>query len=136
MMTSTRQSLRRPAETKAVHSLTMVKLPSLEKADLDARFVDISHDGLGIVTERPLDRGLVWFKDPVAEHRGGVVVWSKKLDEHSYRAGIKFVLFPSQEAAAQAAPDRTGMPQALRDPQVITSILVDEISDFVNRDGK
>lgn len=60
------------------------------------RILDFSVVGVGIEVAEPLERGLVYFKEPVGGQKFGVLVWSKQLDDQ-YRAGIKFVVLSSEE---------------------------------------
>jgi CheY-like chemotaxis protein len=55
-----------------------------------AETVDISEDGVGLVTPCPLKPTQVISFDETLERRSGVVVWSSLLDDHRCRAGIRF----------------------------------------------
>jgi two-component system, response regulator, stage 0 sporulation protein F len=55
-----------------------------------AETVDISEDGVGLITPCPLKPTQVISFDETLERRSGVVVWSNLLDDHRCRAGIRF----------------------------------------------
>jgi CheY-like chemotaxis protein len=55
-----------------------------------AETVDISEDGIGLVTPCPLKPTQVISFDETLNRRSGVVVWSSLLDDRRCRAGIRF----------------------------------------------
>lgn len=95
----TRCHARQRLEEETGVSLVVTKFGTLEQADLYVRTVDISAGGLCIESKGPLDHGYVRLRDRQGKQRNGVMVWSKKLEEKQYRAGIRFLpLGPSEGA--------------------------------------
>jgi hypothetical protein len=45
---------------------------------------------VGIESDEQMEPGLVWFHNSVGDHRGGILLWSRKQDDQ-YRAGIRFL---------------------------------------------
>jgi hypothetical protein len=78
------------------YSLDVFAFPRPERTEHIVRIVDFSVVGVGIEVSEPIERGLVYFKEPVGGHKFGVVVWSNH-GGGRYRAGIKFVVLPSGE---------------------------------------
>ena len=84
-----RQASRQPAIQRKC-SLGLLSLTHLEKSDHVVRIVDISSGGVGIESDEQLEPGLVCFFSGVGDHRGGILLWSRKQDDR-YRAGIRFL---------------------------------------------
>lgn len=84
-----RQASRQPAIQRKC-SLGLLSLTHLEKSDHVVRIVDISSGGVGIESYEYMEPGLVWFHSGVGDHRGGILLWSRKQDDR-YRAGIRFL---------------------------------------------
>lgn len=59
---------------------------------------DISVVGVGILSNEQIDPGLIYFKEPLGGQKFGVLVWSKP-KENQFRAGIQFLILPSEEEA-------------------------------------
>jgi hypothetical protein len=108
-------------------SLGLITFKSLEWTNLKAHLVDLSRSGVGIESDDRVEPGFVWFKDRVGGHKGGVLMWSKRLNA-KYRAGIRFVSLSRdeekyvQEQVAQLRPHRP-----LRDPEAIIATLLESI---------
>jgi hypothetical protein len=62
----------------------------LDWTDHVVRVVDISSRGVGIESDEELEQGLTWFHNSVGDHRGGILIWSRKQGE-LYRAGIRLL---------------------------------------------
>ena len=73
--------------------VTVIQFGKLHRQDITVQGVDISDGGLGIQSDVPLAPGFVWFWRPVGSQKGGMIVWSKKIDNH-YRAGVQFLPIP------------------------------------------
>lgn len=97
-----RQHIRRPAEQIGKLVMTVIPFEKLEKVDLVADALDMSAGGLGISVDCALEPAAVVIKDGLEERKHGLLVWSKELDNMTYRAGIQFV--PTN----QSKPDRIG----------------------------
>ena len=67
-----------------------------------------------------MDPGFVWFSEKVDGSRGGLLMWSKQLDD-KYRGGIKFVpISPDDEQNVQKKLAESG-------PLKNSSVVVDTI---------
>jgi len=77
-------------------SLGLLSLKRLEMTDHVVRIVDISRGGVGVESDEQMEPGLVWFYTSVEDHRGGILLWSRKQDDH-YRAGIRFLTFSAED---------------------------------------
>jgi len=77
-------------------SLGLLSLTNLEMTDHVVRIVDISSEGIGVESDEQMEPGLVWFYTTVKDHRGGVLLWSRKQGDQ-YRAGIHFLSFSAEE---------------------------------------
>jgi len=60
------------------------------RKSLEAQAVDISDNGIGLLTRYPLKESQVIGFDDKMDNRIGVVVWSKMIDEEKCRVGIRF----------------------------------------------
>jgi hypothetical protein len=92
-MASTRKFPRHSIDKGADISVTVIQFGKLERMDLTVKGVDISDGGLGIQSDVPLSPGFIWFWNTVDQHKGGMIVWSRKADD-GYRAGIQFLPIP------------------------------------------
>jgi len=92
-MESTRRYPRKRYGEASGIPVTVVEFGKLERLDLTVRGIDISDGGIGIESDIPLAPGFVWFGSPVGPHKGGMIVWGRKVDKN-YRAGIQFLPIP------------------------------------------
>jgi len=107
-------------------TMSIAKFESLEKVDLKARAVDVSSGGLCIESASPLEPGFVWFRDGLETEKGGVVVWSRELDDKTCRAGIQFVpVKQDEECSGNTGTAELPVP-SWSDPGLVVSMLVDE----------
>jgi hypothetical protein len=93
----TRKSPRKVLNDTLGIPVTVIQFGKLHRQDITVKAVDISDDGLGIQSDVPLSPGFVWFWRQVGSQKGGMIVWSKKIDDH-YRAGIQFLPIPMSPA--------------------------------------
>ncbi len=71
-------------------SLYVFDVSNIKKLTFRGEGTDIGHGGIGIRTDYPLEPGhLVEFTN--GQRKCGIVAWSRKIDDRSYRAGIKFM---------------------------------------------
>ena len=70
---------------------------SLETSDHVVRIVDISKHGVGVETDVQMEPGLVWFRNGLEDHRGGILLWSRKQNEQQHRAGIRFLSLTTED---------------------------------------
>lgn len=92
-MEGTRRYSRRQYNDPSAIPVTVIQFGKLERLDLTVRGIDISDGGLGIEADILLAPGFVWFGSPVGSHKGGMIVWGRKVDKN-YRAGIQFLPIP------------------------------------------
>ena len=106
-------------------SLGVITFDNLEWMDHRARIVDLSVTGLGIESDKPLEPGIIWFKDCVYGQKCGVLVWCKQ-SGFGYRAGIQFVtLNHAEEEYLRMQVERSQPCKPLQDPERIVATLVD-----------
>lgn len=126
-MIEMRQFARKLFRKKTDVAISIAKFETLEKKDVSVRAVDISEGGLCVESSGPLEHGFVWFRDGMENHKGGVVVWSKALENNTCRAGIQFV---SVGAGAEHSREERGVRSCLHSwnhPGLVASTLVDAI---------
>ena len=108
-------------------SLGVITFDNLEWTDHSARIVDLSVTGLGIESDRPLEPGIIWFKDCVYGQKCGVLVWCKQ-SGFGYRAGIQFVTLNQAEEEYLRKQVACSQPcKPLQDPERIVATLIDYI---------
>ena len=126
-MNNKRDVQRQPITVKRDCNLGIITFKQLEWKDHVAHVVDLSKKGIGVESISYLEPGVVWFKDRVGGHRGGVLVWSKQLGT-KYRAGIKFLpLSRDEERSVQEHLSRSKPHTPLRDPEKIIATLMESI---------
>jgi diguanylate cyclase (GGDEF)-like protein/PAS domain S-box-containing protein len=72
-------------------SMVIIPFERLEKIDISAKAIDIGNGGMGISTDRALAPGFVVIRSGTEEHRNGVLLWSKEVQDKTYRAGIQYI---------------------------------------------
>ncbi len=126
-MVHPREFQRQTLKKTTTLSMSIVTFDKLERVDVSARALNISMGGMGIVVDHPLEPGFVRFWDKVGKHKTGVLVWCKRMEDNAYRAGIQFIpLDAVADAHAEGEADLRAYPSSLRDPGLLTSILVDK----------
>jgi hypothetical protein len=68
----------------------------LERSDHVVRIVDISSGRVGVESDEQMEPGLAWFNNSIGDHRGGVLLWSRKQGDR-YRAGIRFMSLSAED---------------------------------------
>jgi len=71
-------------------SMTMIVEGEVKRMTFQAKSVDHSEEGIGLLTDYPLKCSQIIGFDADLGNRSGVVVWSTGVDEQTYRAGVKF----------------------------------------------
>lgn len=127
-MMNMRQHIRQPLEQPGKLAMTLIPFEKLEKRDITADAVDMGAGGLGITAGFVLEPGFVIIRDGIGEQKDGVLMWSKELNDTTYRAGIQFI---------QTRLKKTDYPEAMvqpyhsvpgsQNPGLVASILLDEI---------
>ena len=70
-------------------TVSVIRSNAIEKKSVSARTVDISRGGVGIISDVPLEVGFVRL-NAGTENRAGIVMWNRKLDDNTYRVGIRY----------------------------------------------
>lgn len=127
---------RRPISRERVCSIGVISFNNLEWSDHLVRIVDFSVTGIGIESDRPIQAGVVWFKENLYGQKCGSLVWCKK-DSVRYRAGIKFIyLTRKQEEYLRLQVEQMQHFNRIQDPERIFGRLSAEIKkdieEFVN----
>ena len=125
-MDENRAALRHPLQGEQVYSLGIITYKHLKWIDHTVRLVDLSKSGIGIVSEQPMGPGFVWFNDRVRGHKGGVLVWCRKLDD-KYRAGIRFVTLSADEERFVQEKTAPSGHRPVRNPEEIIAALMGSI---------
>lgn len=129
MMKTTRRLKREPCTEERTIPISIVTIDELARQEVRVRCVDVNDDGLGIVSDIPLQPGLVWFPAGIREQRSGLVLWSKEI-AGKHRAGVRFMPLPDLPQEAPSLPPRAAYPPALQDPWVLTPLLIDKVYDY------
>lgn len=123
-----RQQTRYPLAVQRECSLCLITFKDLSWSDHSAQLKDLSMGGVGVESERQIDRGFVWFRDRVGGCRGGVLLWSRRAGMN-YRAGIQFVrLTRDQEQFVQQEVALVRSHQPLRNPAAIVATIMESMS--------
>ncbi len=119
-----RKSLRYPIAVQRGCQLCIITFKDLAWMDHTAFLKDISTSGIGLECSSPIEVGFAWFKDRVAGHRSGVLLWSRQVGP-SFRAGVQFVpLSREAEHFVQAQVDLLRSHQPLLDPEAVLSTIM------------
>lgn len=70
-------------------SMSVIISNVFERKAHSARIVDISRGGIGIISDVPLELGFVRV-NPAHENRAGIVMWNRRIDDNTYRVGIRY----------------------------------------------
>jgi len=85
-----RREIRKKWLTRINFFMSVINDGEVKRRIFPAQTVDISADGVGLITPCPLKPMQVISFDEALERRSGVVVWSSLLDDRRCRAGIRF----------------------------------------------
>ncbi len=108
-------------------SMGVITFKNFEWANHMVHLVDLGKSGIGVESEQPIEPGFVWFKDRVAGHKGGVVVWSRQRG-NKFRAGIKLLpLSPESEKYIQKECENPEFHKPLREAEVIIATLMESL---------
>jgi len=91
-----REASRQPPVMYRRCFLGLLSFAHLETSDHVVSIVDISSRGVGVETDELMEPGLVWFHTSVGDHRGGILLWSRKQND-GYRAGIRFLSLTAED---------------------------------------
>ena len=111
------------------YSLEVLAFNQSKRMEYVVQLRDISVVGVGIVSSEQIEPGLIYFKEPLGGKKFGVLAWSKPMD-NLYRAGIQFVILPSEEEAyLQEQLQQPHCFTPLRDPDGFIAALLESISN-------
>ena len=85
-----RRVQRRVLPDSVTFFMTLIDDGEVKRMDFEAKTIDFSEEGIGLLTSFPLKISQVIGFDQELENRSGVVVWTDMVDERTYRAGVKF----------------------------------------------
>ena len=113
-------------------SLDVIAFAQPMRTEHVVRIVDFSVVGVGKELAERIEPGLVYFKEPVSGQKWVVLVWSKQRGDR-YRAGIKFVVLPSEEEACLLEQiKQPHLDTAPRTPDKIRASLLEFIQNETN----
>jgi hypothetical protein len=123
-----RMGVRRyPAATERMCPLVAISHEGLRWSEPLGRIVDLSVLGIGIEVDQPIQRGLVWLKNPVFGQKFGTLVWCRQSGS-VYRAGIQFV--PLSGPEEEYIRNQIELPKpcnSIQDPDGIIAALMQNI---------
>jgi hypothetical protein len=127
MMGEMRQSHRQPIVVERNCPMGVISFKRFEWEDHVVNLVDMSSTGVGIVSRQSIEPGFVWFRDRVAGHKGGVVIWIRQSGE-KFRAGIRLLpLSPESEQYIQKECGGQLHHKPLREPEAIIATLMESL---------
>lgn len=127
-MDECRDTERRPITAEHGCSFCVITFKRLEWIDHTGRILARSTTGIRLESDKPIDPGFVWFSDRVGGHKGGVLMWCKKLGRN-YRAGIQFVpLTRDEERRIQERTVRSSSHRPRRSPDEIIAALIESMT--------
>ena len=85
-----RKRPRKLCNEKVCFKMSVIDEGGISRKLLEARTVDISDNGIGLLTRFPLKKSQVISFDEKNENKTGVVTWSEMIDEDNCRVGVKF----------------------------------------------
>ncbi len=108
-------------------SLGVISFHNLEWTDYFAKILDYSVIGIGVESDRPIQPGLIWFKECIYGQKCGVLVWCKQIGDR-YRAGIKFgSLSRAEEEYLRQQVEQVEPHKPVHDPERIIAKLIDSM---------
>lgn len=87
---SQRKQQRKQTSDKIKYYISVINDGEVKRLPSEAETVDISDDGIGLVTPYPLKPTQIIGFDENLQKKSGVVVWSRLQDDNKCRAGIRF----------------------------------------------
>jgi hypothetical protein len=73
-----------------------ISLHDLTWSDHLIKILNYSVIGIGIESDRPIEPGVIWFKENIYGQKCGFLMWCKQSDS-GYRAGIQFISLTREE---------------------------------------
>lgn len=123
-----RQETRYPLAEQRECEFCLITFKDMAWKDHRVLMRNICSNGIGIESENRIERGFVWFADPVAGYRSGVLLWNR-LVGYNYRAGIQFIpLTRDQEDHIEQGVNAVRSHGPLRDPEAIIATIMASMS--------
>ncbi len=118
---------RTPVSRNRDCALGVISSRNLKWNDHQVKLVDHSVIGVGIESEKPIEPGIIWFKECIYGQKCGSLVWCKKIGPR-YRAGIQFIAFSrEQEELLRKQIERLQCHEPLQDPEGVIAALIASI---------
>ncbi len=112
-------------------ALGVISFSNLEWSDHLVKILDHSVIGVGIESDRPIEPGIIWFKEIIYGQRCGSLVWCKQIGSR-HRAGIQFLSFSrEQEEYLRQQIELFQRYKKLQDPQGFIATLIADIKKDV-----
>ncbi len=114
-------------------ALGVISFSNLELSDHLVKILDHSVIGVGIESDRPIEFGIIWFKEIIYGQRCGSLVWCKQIGSR-YRAGIQFLSFSrEQEEYLRQQIELSQRYKKFQDPQGFIATLIADIKKDIKR---
>lgn len=112
-------------------ALGVISFSNLDWSDYLVKILDHSVIGVGIESDRPIEAGIIWFKEIIYGQRCGSLVWCKQIGPR-YRAGIQFLSFSrEQEEYLRQQIELSERYKKFQDPQGFIATLIADIKKDV-----
>ena len=85
-----RKHPRKPCSENIPFQMSVIDQGNFTRWSLEAKAVDLSDSGIGLLVQYPLKESQVIGFDEKMGNKTGVVAWSKMIDDENCRAGVKF----------------------------------------------
>jgi len=85
-----RKKPRSPYKENIRFQMSVIDQGNYTRWSLEAKGVDVSDSGIGLLTPHPLKESQIIGFDETLGKKIGVVVWSKMVDEENCRVGVRF----------------------------------------------
>ncbi len=122
MINDMRQASRQRVAYSRPCWINVISFKKMTSRDLIVKVVDTSPHGVGIEASHKVEPGFIWFSEKVDGKRGGLLMWSKKV-ESVYRGGIRFVsLSPEHERIIEEIFAEDG---PLKDPLAVAETMLE-----------
>lgn len=91
MLDERRHFKRNPYDGTISYSVNVLEYGNFKKLDLIGIILNISQDGLCMITDYPVERGHVLRFNSCIEQKAGIVRWRKDSVYNFYSVGVKFL---------------------------------------------
>jgi hypothetical protein len=112
-----------PSLSSQGDSIEVISFHNLVRTDYNAKIIDRSIIGLCIETDRPIQPGVVCFKNKPYGQSCGVLIWNNQIGSR-YRCGIRFIsLTRIEEEYLRHQIEQVQPSKTIRDPDKILTKL-------------